>query len=37
VRLKRRPDRGTIHALRADLEELSARLDAAAGTLSPGE
>jgi hypothetical protein len=37
VRLKRRPDRGTINALRADLGELNARLDAAAGTLSPDE
>jgi hypothetical protein len=37
VRLEGQPDRGTIKALRTDLKELNARLDARADQLSPGE
>jgi hypothetical protein len=37
VRLKRGPDRDTIDALRTNLKELGAKLDAFADRLSPGE
>jgi hypothetical protein len=37
VRLKRRPDRSTINALRTNLKGLGAKLDAGADRLSPGE
>jgi hypothetical protein len=37
VQLNRRPDRGTVEALRADLQGLHERVDAGARTLAPDE